>query len=301
MTSSAETGNLKGLRVLAETELARLQRLAPIVRAGDPAAVHELRVGVRRLRSALAATQPMLDREWVRSLRAELEWLGDRLGVVRDLDMLVGTLRADAATLSGGDSVVATRLLRPLVEERAAAQRRLAVELESTRFDRLVESVAAASVEPPARDNGRTVDEIAAREIRRLCARGPLTAQMSNGALHKRRVRLKRARYTAELVGGGHARRFIEAARETQELLGRHHDAVVARRRLRELAYTAGRPDASLVAGRLIERQERRMREAGERLPTAWKRLEKRGLRALRALSDGTRAPRPRTAAARAS
>ena len=55
----------------------------------DDAAVHDMRVAVRRLRSLLRTARPLLDRPWAESVRAELDWLAGRLGVVRDLDVLI--------------------------------------------------------------------------------------------------------------------------------------------------------------------------------------------------------------------
>ena len=66
---------------------------------------------------------------------------------------------------------------------------------------------------------------------------------LPDSALHRMRIQGKRARYAAELRRrprvrrtAQSARRFIEAARELQDVLGDHQDAVVAVRRLRELA-----------------------------------------------------------------
>jgi CHAD domain-containing protein len=146
-----------------------------------------------------------------------------------------------------------------------------------------LEDLEAASTEPPW--NGRTqrVEGVAANEFRRLSKRARFKPDSSNAALHKGRIRVKRARYAAELAAdarGKKAAKFISSAKDLQDLLGEHQDAVVARRRVRELSHTSKRPDPSLVAGRLIERQEQRMRDARRRLPAAWKRLEKRGRRA---------------------
>ena len=58
-------------------------------RAGrDPEHLHEMRVAVRRLRAILRASRALFDPAWVDRLRDELDWLGGRLGLVRDLDVL---------------------------------------------------------------------------------------------------------------------------------------------------------------------------------------------------------------------
>ncbi|HEX9343841.1 MAG TPA: CHAD domain-containing protein, partial [Actinomycetota bacterium] len=64
------------------------------VRLGDdPEAVHQARVGIRRLRSTLRTFRSVLDREWSGALRAELAWIADLLGAVRDADVLLERLR----------------------------------------------------------------------------------------------------------------------------------------------------------------------------------------------------------------
>ena len=87
-------------------------------------------------------------------------------------------------------------------------------------------------------------------------------------ALHKARVQAKRLRYAAEVVGDD---KLVARAKEFQDVVGEHQDAVVAEEHLRTLA----KPSTALVAGRLIERQAARRAEARQELPKAWKRLEK--------------------------
>ena len=70
------------------------------VRLGeDPEDIHQFRVATRRLRSDLRTFAELFPTEWVAGLRAELAWIGDRIGPVRDTDVLAGRLRAQATTL----------------------------------------------------------------------------------------------------------------------------------------------------------------------------------------------------------
>src|SRR5262249_24679688 len=95
--------------------------------------------------------------------------------------------------------------------------------------------------------------------------------------LHKLRIKLKRARYAAELSAPGkQGKRFLDDAKELQTLLGEHQDAVVAETRLRELVSGLDSA-AAFVAGRMVERQRLRREQVKERLPEAWKRLRKSG------------------------
>src|SRR5512133_2304092 len=59
----------------------------------DPEALHDQRVAVRRLRALLRLVRRLDDAPpELEELRGELEWLGDRLGSVRDLDVMLSHL-----------------------------------------------------------------------------------------------------------------------------------------------------------------------------------------------------------------
>jgi CHAD domain-containing protein len=100
--------------------------------------------------------------------------------------------------------------------------------------------------------------------------------------LHHVRVLAKRARYTAELAEvavGKPATRFIARAKELQDVLGEHQDAVVANSWIQQaLASVRGRRVA-FAAGRLVEAQEERRLQARAAFPSAWKKLDKQGRR----------------------
>jgi CHAD domain-containing protein len=245
----------------------------------SPEDVHKMRVAVRRLRALLRTTRPALDRAWADSLRDELAWLADSLGAVRDLDVMSARLTSQAAPLNGGDAVVAGQLLQPLRIERERLHRELVADLDSDRYRALLDWLETAASSPPLHRD-RKPKGLAAKEYRRLTKRGPIPPDASNPALHKKRIRIKRARYAAEFAQanpGKPARRFIAAATKLQDILGEHQDAVVARRRLRDLARQSGSTGAALVAGRLIEIQERRAAKARRKLDKAWRRLERHG------------------------
>ena len=71
---------------------------------------------------------PLLDPGWAKGLRAELAWLADELGEVRDADVLGQTLRATLRAHPEIDAVPAAVLLRRLDHEKEAARDRLVAE-----------------------------------------------------------------------------------------------------------------------------------------------------------------------------
>jgi CHAD domain-containing protein len=282
--AGAKATALEALRVMLGVQYDELLRHDPIVRVSDDAeAVHKMRVAVRRLRSVLRTARPMLDKGWVTSLRDELDWLADRLGAVRDLDVLLVNLRADAENLSGSHPARTGELLRPLDAEWATAREALLECMRQGRYYRLLDIVEAAAAAPPTRRDDSAVGRLARKEFRRLRKRGRRLESQSDTDLHKTRIRGKRARYAAELAErsrGKKARRFIKAAKALQDVLGDHQDAVVATERLHQLARQTKSTETAVLAGRLIERQGQHKRDARRRLPAVWRDVERRGKRA---------------------
>ena len=110
-----------------------------------------------------------------------------------------------------------------------------------------------------------------------------LPADPTDDELHAVRIRGKRARYAAELAEGAvgkPAQRFVQDAKRFQDVVGEHQDAVVAEERIRALLDRQASSLAYLAAGRLIERERERRRNARAPFPEAWAALEKSGKRA---------------------
>lgn len=70
------------------------------VGAGDAEGIHQMRVGLRRLRAALSLFKPLIDGAESEAIKTELKWLTEQLGQARELDVLVtdgiGPLRDEA-------------------------------------------------------------------------------------------------------------------------------------------------------------------------------------------------------------
>ena len=104
----------------------------PAVRDGDPDAIHDMRVAIRRIRSTLRTFRGLWDRERSEGLRSELKWLGARLGKVRDGQVmsanLSGAVHSEPPELVAGP--VAARLQRRLAGQTLPAQEELRETLE---------------------------------------------------------------------------------------------------------------------------------------------------------------------------
>ncbi len=156
-----------------------------------PEALHQARVAIRRMRSALKLFSPVLQALDVTRFQNELRWLAATLGEARDLDVLAARI---------GDA----RIEGP----RAAAQGRALQWLASARVRMLlldlVEWLALGAGLGAKAD--RLAAPFAATRLRKLRKRiskgGKPMARLSDEARHKVRKEAKRLRYGAEFFTG---------------------------------------------------------------------------------------------------
>jgi CHAD domain-containing protein len=278
--SGASSDAIGRLRSMLARQYAEILRHDPGVRLDlDPEDVHRLRVAVRRARAILRAARPVLDREWSEPLRDELKWLGGSLGRRRDLDVLIGHLKTQIEELDPPERSPAETLVELLVAERETAQALALDALESKRYYSLLDALEEATHGPHVQRGAVSLRKLARKEFKRLrkVADG-LGPDSTDEELHRARILGKRARYTAELAEpevGKPAQRFVTRAKTFQDVLGAHQDAIVAEGRLRGLLAEAPGSGAAFAAGRLVERERARRREARAELPKAWHALER--------------------------
>jgi CHAD domain-containing protein len=274
-----EPGALR-LRELLEEQRRALVAHDPGSRLGeDPENLHQQRVAARRTRAFLRATRGYLDPGWARTLTAPLAELGAATGPVRDLDVLLQYVREEVERLAAGELDGGRSLIALLERERELARGRLLTVLESELYQLLLARLRLPPRLAPGVEAVR-LDRVARKEFRRLAkAVGRLGKHPDDAAVHALRIRLKRARYAAELAqpAGETGRRFADHAKALQTLLGEHQDAVVAEELLSSATVVDAQTAAAFVAGRLAERQTYRRRSVAERLPDAWKRLRRSG------------------------
>jgi CHAD domain-containing protein len=246
--------------------------------ASDPESLHQLRVASRRIRAFLAVGRELVDQEWARELKDGMQALGRASTDARDIDILLEKVRDRIRTFDPRDQEAAETLLRVLEEDRRALQYALIDVLNSALHRRVLDRLALPVVpapEPPR----RKLDQLAARELRRLVARvRRLGKRPGDEQLHDLRIKVKRVRYATELGGAPtdkRARRVVKAATRMQDVLGEHQDAAVGEERLREVAYRYDDTGVAFAAGQFAERERIRRGEIQQRLPAAWKKLRK--------------------------
>ncbi|AUI52762.1 CYTH and CHAD domain-containing protein [Arthrobacter crystallopoietes] len=227
-----------------------LKEQDPLVRSGEPEAVHKMRVASRRLRSCLATYRKLLAGDTAGELRGELKWLAGLLGEARDAQVMQDRLRdllaGEPSELVMGP--VARRIDEQLTADLQAARTKTLRALDTKRYFRLLDALDGLLANPPltalasepAREViGRRIKREAKRLGRAVTAAEQLAGDATEArALHEVRIRAKRLRYAAEAaipVGGKRAQRLAEAAHRVQQSLGVHQDTVLTRDLLRRL------------------------------------------------------------------
>ncbi|MEV4630160.1 CYTH and CHAD domain-containing protein [Micromonospora sp. NPDC049523] len=272
-------------RVLAHDPLVRLRQ--PV--GDDDTAVHQMRVGCRRLRSDLRTFRSLLRPEWVDPLRDELKWLADVLGAARDAEVLRARLHvtADADPLSHLDRAAVDRIDAVLERRHEQALTSVDEALGSERYAALVEALVAATREPQLTGaaRGRAVDvlpKLVAKPWRRLAhggkdsdAAADLDPLAPDERWHAVRINGKKARYAVDAVApvlGGGARKLAKSLSRVQELLGEHQDAAVAAETWLGVAADDPTDHAlAVTAGRLAERERTTIRRVRAEFPDAWR------------------------------
>ena len=251
-------------------------------RGVDPEDLHQLRVATRRLRAFLRAAGVLVEKRWAVSLREELGWLGGHLGPARDLDVMLDRLRSEVASLEQ-DSAGAAGLLTALEEEREAAYRDVVEVLGDARYFALLERLETGAT-PPLSGDESTLAAVFHREAKRMRRTfAALGDDPADEALHASRIAVKRARYAADL--GAHelrrpGERFVTIAKQMQDVLGDHQDAVFAEARIR--TWAAADPAGGFAAGRLVQLERDRKTAARAAWPALWQRLDNAARSAVR-------------------
>ena len=252
----------------------------PLVRRDEPDAVHQMRVATRRARSALQAFGSIIDREATRPLRAELKWLAATLGQARDSEVMLDRLTADLAAIPPAlvTGPAGARITAHFTAELAQEGQTALAALDGRRYLRLLGDLDALLVRPPLTPLAeRRAGTVLAKPVRRSARRllralaSVPAAKNRDAAIHEARKAAKRARYAAEAavpVLGSTASRQAEQAKDVQQLLGDHHDSVVARTVLLDLAGKArAAGEDTFTHGLMYQRQARQAASIEQALP----------------------------------
>ena len=269
--------------------LAPVLKNAPAALAGEPDAIHQMRVSARRLRSLLAAVKPMLSAEHHRWANDELRWLLDSLGNARNWHVFAANLLRPAQTALAQDLAP----LREGVEEaQSVATERAIAAIRSQRYAdsllRLLRWFEARGWrdQPVSKQSSRLmapIGEIAPallrRRYRQARKRSKRFAKLDPADRHKLRIALKKLRYLSEFLGDLFDRRqvkaFLRALKPLQETLGSANDVRAAHELLTERHAIGNSAGIDRGAGLVLGWHDRALAEREPKLRKQVRRFRK--------------------------
>jgi len=250
--------------------------------ADDSKAIHQARVATRELRSNLKTFSELFDSEWVYALRTELRVAGQRLGAVRDSEVLLQRLQAAACKLDDPDSAAPLWVI--LNEEIAERRVALLEMLRNLEYHVLEQRLVDAMERPPFSGKAdapafdvlpNLVDQCWLRL--KSCHRS-FDNRPDDTQLHTLRIEAKCVRYAAEASAqscGKRAAKLGARAADLQDVLGDLHDSIIAAQWLRKVSRTpdfAASDDLQAMQVAAAQRHRRAW-------PRAWKALDRKRLR----------------------
>jgi inorganic triphosphatase YgiF len=258
----------------------------------DPEGPHQLRVGLRRLRSAFSVFSPVLKSPEMSRLCEEARWLSREVGSLRDLDVVANDIVMREA-VAHPDEPGLTVLVDPLKQQANGYRRRLGRLLTEARAQaflldlaRFVETRGWLLFE----DFGQTerlaapVAELAGDALsarwKKVGKRARRLETLDAKQRHELRKELRKLRYAVEFLSPLFATKrvdpFRRRLRKLQSVLGALHDAVIVGATLAH-AEVEGTDDRKVqrAIGWVIGANQVRAESGWVRAKAHWRKLEK--------------------------
>jgi triphosphatase len=191
-------------QVTARSVLHHIAANEPAVLAGLPEGIHQMRVGVRRLRAAISVFSDLIGCPQTDAIRQDLKWLAGKLGPVRDLDVFLNTR---VKRLSAAEPPIAglADLVGELDYRRAVAAEAAKAAIASSRYRLLIFNALewiedGAWLKRRSVHNGRRAKAFAvglfARRIAKAKKRAKDIRHLNVHDRHKLRIAMKKLRYS---------------------------------------------------------------------------------------------------------
>jgi len=281
ITLSASASTRGAFQTISRACLKQVVGNEPALLKGDPEGVHQMRVGLRRLRAAVSLFKALLRDPQTHAIKAELKWLTGELGPARELDVLVkrvvAPMQKQHARWDGMPS-----LSHALAEKREAALSRAQEAVKSARFRSFTLDLAAwleagdwtSPQDDLVRDLGELPIEVSAaeqltRRWRKVRKKGKTLAKLDARRRHKLRIQSKKLRYAveffADVFAGKRAakprKRLLAALERLQDGLGDLNDIAVHEERIAAIGIWRPHPSPkrAFAAGVLTGREDGRI------------------------------------------
>lgn len=255
----------------------------PALMKGGPEGVHQVRVGLRRLRAAISLFRVLLHDPQTAAIKAQLKWLVGELAPARELEVLVNRVIAPVKTRRRWQGMPS--LSREIAERRDAALKRAQDAVDSARFRGLTLDVAAwlevgnwtNPHDDLVRDQGDlAIEDFASQQLarrwRKARKKGKTLGQLDARSRHRFRIQTKKLRYATEFFSSLYMskravrrrKQFLTALERLQDGLGDLNDIAVHEERISAMGIRdrPSNPSRVFAAGLLAGREDARIEPA---------------------------------------
>jgi inorganic triphosphatase YgiF len=267
----------------AATQIERNRRA--LLETDDPEAAHQLRVGLRRLRSALRAFRPIESSPATLSLSRYAREIGQNVGELRDADILIGDIYAPVAATRQGEPGF-SELRKVLLAHRDAVRGEARASLVREQWSRL--QLYLVLWPETVKSNARLAAPVGAfapvslaKSWRRAAKYGARLESLSIEERHEMRKALKAFRYAVEffasLYEAREVKRLVKDLKRLQDVFGYMNDVATAGA-LDAICdkRCALMPAAQRAAGYVLGWHEVSAEHAWEDVAAMWSRLARR-------------------------
>ena len=278
---AAGTSTREAFKTIGHACLRQVVGNEPALANGQPEGVHQMRVGVRRLRAVMSLFGDILQDEQSAAIRTELKWLLGQLAPARELEVLMRRVVTPVKTRSARWDGIPP-LSRELSKKHQSALARALNAVASVRFRALTLETAAwleigqwtNPEDDLVRDRGDVpVETFAAEQLqrrwRKVRKRGKTLAELDPRSRHRLRIQVKKLRYATEffcnLIADTRApkrrKKFLPALEHLQDALGDLNDIAVHEDLIAAIGVERRRssPKRAFAAGLLTGREDARL------------------------------------------
>jgi CHAD domain-containing protein len=266
---------------ILEANLASVKVWEPIALAGeDIEGVHQMRVGLRRMRSALYLFQPAIPRKLSRPLSKEMRWAARALDRARDLDVYI------TENFPGKGNKHQQKMQRIARRHRDEAYSRVRNIVQSKRYQSFNSEFShwldtKAWREQLSEDKQKIllseITPFACRVLEEhqgdVLGAGKEIEKLDSEALHRLRIECKKLRYAAEFFAplyGERMKDFTGHLKALQDLLGTLHDTAILSGLQNELLIGTHNSKLKRIAGKLKDKRYKESKEIKRNLVERW-------------------------------
>lgn len=259
----------------------------------DPEGPHQLRVGLRRLRSALFIFHSVTAKSDGRRLEREVRWLGRKVGALRDRDVAVIDI-VEPHERSHPDGKGITALKKSLEKDAAATRGKVRRLLGRRRVHRLLFEIARVSETPLAAGRKKAgkgletcvdLPELMVEALNRswepTVKLGDEIDHLSVEARHELRKDLKKLRYVTEfsapLFAGDRYQAFLKQLKQLQDVFGHLNDVAMITGIFADEQGPAGRGKGKKAIAGILQERQAMARQDWKKAQALWAGLEDAG------------------------